>query len=186
MSIVDPAPVVDEVSVALSRPRGIDSPLGLVGEVVAELYGPDGELKTRVASSNLVTAVGDQLYASRGAGLTSSAVPTGMKLGTGDEPVTKTGAGAALETYLTGSNVPFDNTYPQVAGGVATYRCTWDPGEGTSASPITEAVIVTETITNNDTSTAAETVSRVLLAGIGSKGAGDTLILTWTHTVLGA
>ena len=36
------------------------------------------------------------------------------------------------------------------------------------------------------TSTAANTAARVLLTGIGSKGASDTLTLTWTHNLKGA
>jgi hypothetical protein len=67
-----------------------------------------------------------------------------------------------------------------------TYKRTYAPGEATSAAPITEAVIVTETIANNDTSTAAETISRIALAGISAKGALDTLTATWYHDILGA
>lgn len=160
----------------------------VTGTVVAELRGPDGELKARCETHNLVTATGDQLYASRGAGLTTSALPTGMRLGTGSTAVAKTGAGAAIVTYLSGSNQAFDGTYPQASGGVATYRVTYAAGTATTASPITEVVINTDTIANNNatTATAANTVSRALLAGIGSKGASDTLTVTWTHTVLGA
>lgn len=36
------------------------------------------------------------------------------------------------------------------------------------------------------TSSAANTIARALLSGIGSKGAGDSLQITWTHTILGA
>ena len=89
--------VVDDL--ALDRGTGRTDGVRIVGHVVAEMFGPDGVLKARVESHNLITAVGDQLYASRGAGLTSSAVPTGMKLGTGSTAVAKTGAGAALVTY---------------------------------------------------------------------------------------
>ena len=158
----------------------------IVGHVVAELRGPDGQLKGRCEVHNLITAVGDQLYASRGAGLTSSATPTGMKLGAGSTAVAKTGAGAALVTYLSGSNKAFDATFPSCAAGVASYKRTYAAGEATTGSPITEAVIVTDTIATDATSSAANTASRVLLAGIGSKGAADVLTITWTHTILGA
>lgn len=180
------ARVTDEVVAVMDSGRPVADEVGVFGEVVAELFGPDGELKARCVTRNLVTAVGDQLYASRGAGLTSSALPTGMKLGAGSTAVAKTGAGAALVTYLSGSNKAFDATFPSAAAGVVSYKRTWAAGEATTASPITEVVIVTETISNDDTSTAAETVSRALLTGIGSKGASDTLAVTWTHTVLGA
>jgi hypothetical protein len=135
-----------------------------------------------------VTAVGDQLYASRGIGLTSSALPTGMRLGTGSTAPAKTGAGAAIVTYLSGSNKAFDATFPSATGGVVTYKRTYAPGEATSASPITEVVINTDTIANDNatTATAANTIARALISGVASKAAGDTLTITWTHTLLGA
>ena len=36
------------------------------------------------------------------------------------------------------------------------------------------------------TSSAANTIARALLTGIGSKGTGDSLQITWTHTIAGA
>ena len=102
----------------------------------------------------------------------------------------KNGAGAALVTYLANSQQSFDATYPSAAssagnGSTVTYRVTYAAGKATSASPITEAVIVTDAIADA-TSTAANTAARVLLTGIGSKGASDTLTLTWTHNLKGA
>jgi hypothetical protein len=176
----------DAVASVLAAVRPYNNPIKLSGLVIAEMYGPDGELKSRVATCNLVTAVGDQMYAARGAGIGSPPnAPTGMKLGTGSTAVAKTGAGAALVTYLSGSQHAFDATYPQASGGVATYKVTWAAGEATTASAITEAVIVNETL-SNATSTAANTASRVIISGVGSKGALDTLTITWTHTLLGA
>ena len=181
---------IDAMAVAdlhrLDLGKGLRSGALIRGHVTAELFDEYGNLKGFCEAENLITAVGDRLYASRGAGLTTSPLPTGMKLGAGSTAVAKTGAGAALVTYLTGSNKAFDATFPSEAAGVVTYKRTYAAGEATTASPITEAVIVTETISNDDTSTAAETISRVLLSGIGSKGASDTLAITWTHTILGA
>lgn len=168
-------------------PENSNDTAGIYGEVHAVLTGPDGEIKAECVSKNLVTAVGDQYYAGRAA--LSAGLPaqvTGMKLGTGSTAVAKTGAGAALVTYLTGSNKALDGGYPTAVAGVVTWRRTYAAGEATSASPITEVVLVTETIANDDTSTAAETISRALLSGIASKGASDTLTVTWTHTLLGA
>lgn len=164
----------------------MDSKAEIRGTVLVEVHDEHGNLKYSEETHNLVTAVGDRLYASRGAGLTTSAVPTGMKLGTGSTAVAKTGAGAALVTYLTGSNKAFDATFPSEAAGVVTYKRTYAPGEATSASPITEVVIVTDTIATDATSSAANTISRAILSGIASKAAGDTLTVTWTHTILGA
>lgn len=177
----------DTLVTTMDRPRGAQSLLRVKGFVVAEMFGPDGELKSRVEVHNLITAVGDVMYAHRGSGIASApAAPTGMKLGTGSTAPAKTGAGAALVTYLSGSNKAFDATFPSIAAAVVTYKRTYAPGEATTASPITEAVIVNDTIGTDATSTAANTISRALITGVGSKAAGDTLILTWTHTALGA
>lgn len=186
MSIIDISRVSDDVVTTMDRPRESGSLLRIQGFVVAEMFGPDGELKARVAGKNLITAVGDQLYASRGAGLTTSAIPTGMKLGTGSTAPAKTGAGAALVAYLAASNKAFDATFPTAVAGVVTYKRTYAAGEATTASPITEAVIVNDTIATDATSAAAATIARILLVGIGSKQAGDTLAITWTHTLLGS
>lgn len=179
------AGITDGVSTVLTRGRPLDSLTVIQGLVVAELFDEHGDLKARCETRNLVTAVGDQLYASRGVGLTSSVLPVGMKLGAGSTAVAKTGAGAALVTYLSNSHQVFDGTFPSAAGGVASMKVTYAAGKATTASPITEVVIFTDALADA-TSTAANTISRALLAGIGSKGASDTLAVTWTHTVLGA
>lgn len=156
------------------------------GVVVAELRDEHGNLKARCETHNLITSVGDQYYAGRAA--LSSGLPaqvTGMKLGTGSTAVAKSGAGAALVTYLSNSHQAIDGGYPTAASGVVTWRATYAAGKATTASPITEAVLCTDTLADA-TSTAANTIARVLLSGIGSKGASDTLTVTWTHTLLGA
>lgn len=160
---------------------------GISGELTIELFDENGDLKSREVTHNLVTAVGDQYYAGRAA--LSTGLPaqvTGFKLGTGSTAPAKTGAGAALVTYLTGSNKANDVGFPTAVGGVVTWKRTYAPGEATTASPITEVVLVTEVISNDDTSTAAETIARALITGVASKAVGDTLVITWTHTLLGA
>jgi len=162
---------------------------GIKGVVVAELRGPDGKLKARCEVDNLVTSVGDQYYAGRAA--LASGLPaqvTGFRLGTGSTAVAKTGAGSYVVTYLATSNKANDATFPTAVAGVVTYKRTYAAGEATTASPITEVVLNNDTIANDNatTATAANTISRALLTGIGSKGAADTLTVTWTHTLLGA
>lgn len=166
------------------------SALGLRGFVVAELRGPDGMLKARCGTSNLITQIGDQYYAERASGIASPpAQVTCMKLGTGSTAPAKTGAGAALVTYLSGSDQAMDATYPQSSLNGSSRRITWKvtyaPGTATTASAITEAVLVIDTLADA-TSTAANTIARVLLTGIGSKGSGDSLTVTWTHDLLGS
>jgi hypothetical protein len=176
---------------------------GINGKVEWELRDEHGNLKGSGVSYNLITTVGDTLYGSRAiAGVNSNGVsaatqPTGMKLGTGSTTSTnapaKSGTGAALTGYLSTSNKAFDATFPTGAlvggdaGYVVTYKRTYAAGEATSAgAAITEAVIVTDSIATDATSTAANTIARVALTGIASKQSTDTLTVTWTHTLLGA
>lgn len=161
------------------------------GYLILERHDEHGNLLERFEGKNLVTQVGDQVYGERGGGVSGApAAPTGMRLGTGGTAVAKTGAGAALVTYLSGSNKAFDATYPQSAlNGSSrriTYKRTYAAGEATTASAITEAVIVNDTIATDATSTAANTISRILVTGISAKGASDTLTATWNHDLLGA
>ncbi len=113
----------------------------------------------------------------------------GMKLGTGSTAVAKSGAGAALVTYLSNSHQAFDATFPSTSGTsggrVVTYKVTYAAGKATTASAITEVVIFLDFLADA-TSSAANTVARALIAGVASKGASDTLTITWTHTLLGA
>lgn len=184
----DQTAVLDGVDATADRSRDGGDEARMFGWVVAEWAHEDGTVFHRSEQPNLITAVGDQLYASRGAGLTTSALPTGMRLGTGSTAVAKTGAGAAIVTYLSTSNKAFDATFPTVVAGVATYKRTYAAGEATSGSNITEVVINTDTIANDNatTATAANTISRALLSSPAAKAAGDTLTITWTHTLLGA
>lgn len=158
--------------------------------VIAELHDPTGLLIGYCDTENLVTQVGDQYYMERAVGIGSPpAQITGMKLGTGSTSPAKTGAGAALVTYLTDSHQAIAGSYPASALNSAarriTWRSVWAAGKATTASPITECVLVNETLTDA-TSLAAATIARVLLTGIAAKGAGDTLTVTWTHDVQGA
>jgi hypothetical protein len=145
---------------------------------------------TTTFTINVGTALGAGSAFGTAQGLTTPAA-TGMKLGTGGTAVAKTGAGAALVTYLSGSNKAFDATFPQssIPGSARriTYKRTYAPGEATTASAITEAVIVNDAlITTDATSTAANTISRILVTGISAKASTDTLTSTWNHDLLGA
>lgn len=182
--------LTDDVTAALSRGREPGGTVSVRGYVTAELRGPDGTLLAECRTHNLITQVGDQYLAERAAGISSPpAQVTGMKLGTGSTAPAKTGAGAALVTYLSGSDQAMDATYPQSSLNGSSRRITWKvtyaAGTATTASAITEAALINDTLADS-TSTAANTIARVLLAGIGSKGSGDSLTLTWTTDVLGA
>lgn len=176
--------------------RQESAPVGLTGVVTVKKFGPHGDLRLMVVTHNLTTAVGDQMYAERGANVTGMpSAPTGMKLGTGDAgatPPAKTGAGAALVTYLTGSAVAFDFGYPQ--SGVVTilgdnyraisYQCTWAAGQATSIAPVTEVVMVNEVL-SDATSLASATVSRAALSAPVEKDPGEILTIEWSHRLRG-
>jgi hypothetical protein len=169
------------------RPADIASGAGATGQVSWVLTGPDGEVKESGTAYNTITQIGDQLLGERAVGITTLGLPTGMKLGAGSTAAAKTGAGAALVTYLTASNVAFNPATPvsSLNGALRQIRYTgvWAAGVATTASPITEAVIVNDSATNA-TSTAANTYSRVLLSpAVGSKGAQDSLTLVWDWNV---
>jgi hypothetical protein len=187
--------VADDVTIQLigpdDQPKQIIAPEGFRGQALVQLFGPDGNLKDERLVGNLITTAGDEYYAKRGGAGVLPAAPAdvtkvdGMKLGTGTTAVAKSGAGAALVTYETGSNNPFDSTFPQFVdlsadtGWQIQYKTTWAAGDVTEAA-LTEAVIVKDA-TTDATSTAANTISRIVFTAI-NKTASDTLVITWNHT----
>lgn len=179
---------------ALSMASKIKEEFGLVGYGVVSLENPDGVVSLE-PFANLVTTAGDQYYAQKGivgispANATAPTAVNGMKLGTGSTAAAKSGAGGALVTYLTASNLVFDATFPSAAsaggdtGWNVNYKTTWAAGVATNGA-ITEAAIVNDQATNA-TTTAANTIARVVFAA-KNKTVDDTLAITWTHKFLGA
>lgn len=168
---------------------------GSTGLVIVSLIDKDGNVKSRQELKNLITDAGDLYMASRiragvlpvaGADVTKV---TGMKLGTGTTAAAKAGAGGALVTYVAASNVAIDATFPTVTnlgaglGCTVTYQCTFAAGVATNAA-LTEVVLVNDSSTDA-TSTAANTISRVVFTAT-PKGATDTLAISWAHKYLGS
>ncbi|ALJ20373.1 hypothetical protein [Microbacterium sp. No. 7] len=156
----------------------------VAGHVAWVLTRADGTTETGEAD-NLVTLMGLRRYAEAGADI--GGVPpaaTGMKLGTGSTAPATTGAGAALATYLSNSHQALAGTpsASTVSGKRRiTYVATWGAGKATTGSAITEVVIVNNSL-SDATSPEASTLARVLLSpSVPSKGALDTLQVTWTH-----
>lgn len=170
-----------------------DSP-GFEGVAVVELVGADGRVKHSETVKNLITDAGDLYYAGMAIALVSPAAPaqptkmSGMKLGTGTTAAAKSGAGAALITYIAGSNNPFDASFPATVnlgaglGVNGQYKTSWPAGDTTNAA-IAEAVIVNDAATDA-TSSAANTAHRITFTAI-NKGASDTLVITWNAKFLG-
>jgi hypothetical protein len=113
---------------------------------------------------------------------------TGMKLGTGTTAAAKTGAGAAIVTYKTGSQIALVGGFPTSSLNGASrriqYQALWAAGTATDAA-LTEATLTNETPLANGAGTAADTISRVVFSAV-NKGALDTLTITWSHDLLGA
>lgn len=159
------------------------------------LYYPESHVF--VPFYNLITTAGDQYQAKKIATGISPANPSaptaanGIKLGTGTTAAAKSGAGAALVTYLSGSNVSFTTAYPQTSavagtdtGWIVTYRGDYAAGVITT-SALTEAVIVNDAGTNA-TSTAANTYSRVVFAAQDLSAGTQPLAVIWNHLQLGS
>ena len=193
--MLDETAVTDALEIALTRARALVDGCGLVGYGVAELRDQHGRLKQAVPFANLITTAGDEYYAKKGivgvqpANPSAPTIANGMKLGTGTTAAAKSGAGAALVTYKSASNVAFDTSFPAAAavggdgGWNATYKTTWGAGVATDAA-LTEVVLVNDQ-TDNTASTAAETYARAVFSAV-NKGALDSLAITWTHKFLGA
>jgi hypothetical protein len=168
--------------------------MALRENVLLQLFDEHGKLKEERLVKNLITDAGDLYYAGKAIALGQPANPaaptimSGMKLGTGTTAVAKAGAGAALVTYISGSNNPFDASFPvtqNLGAGLGVngqYKTTWGAGDVTNAA-ITEAVIVNDGATDA-TSTAANTAHRVVFTAI-NKTASDTLVITWNAKFLG-
>lgn len=182
---------------AVATPSDAGPEGGIVGTVSIQLFNghpDDGDLKEEAEIQNLVTDAGDLYYAGMCIALVTPAAPaqptkmTGMKLGTGTTAVSKAGAGSALVTYITGSNNPFDTSWPVTSnlgaglGVLGQYKTSWLAGDVTNAA-ITEAVICNDAGTDA-TSTAANTSHRIVFTAL-NKLSTDSLVITWSVKLLG-
>jgi len=148
----------------------VEQTLAIKGLVVLELFGPDGELKERRETRNLV--VNDGLYhiADQLSDQGESAM-SHMAVGTDDT------AAAAGNTALGSEEgrVALTST-TQGAGASAnevTYVATFGAGTGTGA-------LVEAGILNADTN--GDLLARTVYSVI-NKGAGDSLTVTWVLTI---
>jgi len=174
-----------------AAPRAFEAKAGrirIVGRVEYELRGPDGRIKTRGVTHNLVTANGDQYCAKKL--YSSPTLMTAMKLGTETDVAAKTGTGSYVKTgaaYVTGSAHACDESSPKAGGtnDIVTFIHTWAAGEATN-STINNVTIVDNT-TDAGEADATHTLAYALLNPKPvAKGAADTLKITWNITFLGA
>lgn len=161
----------------------------VTGLVIAVVTNADGSIDRIVRTRNLITTSGDQFHAKKIAGVTVTA-PNGMKLGTGTTAEAKSGTGAALVTYLAGSNQLLDATYPQAsakagtdAGWQVTWQCTWPAGD-LSATGIAEVALVTDADVNA-TSSSTNTYARAKFGAAQDVALSQSLTVIWNQLHLG-
>lgn len=143
------------------------SKLKISGRLVLSLYGPDGELKDQRDVPNLVVGAGLGHIASRMVG-TSSAVMSHLQLGTGSTAAAA--ANTALETPLSPRNALTGTTAGGSYNEQLTYTATFIAGEATGS--LREAGIF-------NASSGGTMLCRTVYPVV-TKGAGDTLEVTWT------
>jgi len=181
--------ISDQLAAAAQYGRSPQDHVGLSGWLEVVLVDEEGRTKLCYVVPNLITEVGDQYYGERAAGIASPPNQvTGMRYGTGTTAVAKTGAGAAIVTYVSGSSLAMDAGFPASALSGSSRRIqwkrTWAAGVAT-ANAISEVVITNETALTDVAGTAANTISRGLLSPTINKTAGDSLAITWNHDLLG-
>lgn len=157
-----------------------------LGHLVAELRGPDGQLKQREETHNLVTDVGDNYFASR---IYSAATlwTYRMKTGSASTAAAKNGAGSFVATadYNSGSAAAMVATYPKVgaSANIAQWQVLWAAGANTNTI---RRVSIVDNATDAGEADATHTMSTAVFGADIVKGASDTLTVTWTVTFLGA
>jgi hypothetical protein len=158
----------DEVKFQMGK--GFKDITHLKGFMVAELFGPGGELKERREVHNTVTTLCHKMAADQLLASPSVATPGWMELGTG----TGQGAGdSTLATYIAGSRTALDSK-TRGANAIVTMVCTFAAGVGTGA--VTEAGIF-NVVTQNTTDLLCYADFSVI-----NKAAADSLVITWTLT----
>ena len=191
MQTISEARLLDQAVAQAHAMRDEHDGLTMVGYGYWQLFDEHGHLKDGAPFANLITQVGDQFYGDRAANIAAPAVVTGMRLGTGGATaVAKTGAGAAIVTYVTASQIAIAGGFPTTALNGSSrriqWKSTWGAGVAT-ANGINEWVITNETPITNVAGTAANTISRAVDTGSPvNKAAGDTLDIVWNHDLLGA
>lgn len=175
-----------ELQVKVGTKRSAPDAVGMRGEVISELFGPDGRLKDCQVTHNIVTEQGDFLAAE--AIFTAAYSAWGMKLGTATTTASKTGAGSFQATgdYISGSAQALDDSTPKAGAtaDIAQFRNQWAAGEATNAT--INRVSITENTTDAGEADATATYAIAVFSSTIDKQAGDTLTVTWNVTYLGA
>ena len=164
----------------------INEGMSMRGQVIAEVRRPDGSLKQRNVTHNIVTDQGDDF--AKSAIYTAAYSAWGMKLGTATTTASKNGAGSfvAAGDYISGSAQALDDSTPKEGASaiICQFRNQWAAGEATSAT-INRVGIVDNTSDAGEAD-ATGTYAIAVFSTTIDKGADDTLTVTWNVTYLGA
>ena len=157
------------------------------GEVVAEVRGPDGMLKQRVVTHNVVTDVGDDYCAEmvyNGAPVTMAAMDN-MKCGDTNTGTAKNGVGSftPVGEYIAGSAHAHDGWNVGGTSDSARAIHTWAAGEATDTH---WTISLVDNLANAGEADATNTMAIANYGAAVVKAAADTLQVTWTITFLGA
>ena len=162
--------------------------LRLTGKVTAVVRGPDGKVKQRLVTHNLVTEQGDFFAAQAIYSASYNGAGWGMKLGRANTTPTKTGAASFINTtdYVTTSAQALDDSTPKAGAtdDIVQWRRLFAATEGTEAA--IRRVCIVDNTTNAGEADATGTYAIAVFAGDINKGAADTLTVTWDVTYLGA
>ena len=160
--------IKDEVKFQVGK--GFMDNCHLNGFMIAELFGPDGKLKTRREVHNTVTVLCHQMAADQLLAAPAVVTPGWMEVGTGSG---QDANDSTLATYIAGSRTALDSK-TRGANAIVTMVCTFPAGTGTGA--ITEAGVF-NLVTEN-------TTDLLLYSSFAAvnKAAADSLVITWTLT----
>lgn len=168
---LDDAPAEKSTSAAEDKamPAAPEDKATLRGHLKIELHGPDGELKHSSEVENLVTTVGKNLVADQLLAAPTLGKPTHMAVGHGAV------APAPGDTTLGAEDARVALTSKTRTGNVVTMVGDFGAGVATGVA-ISEAGLF-------DAAAAGNMSNRVTFGPYPTKGAGDTLRITWTLTV---
>jgi hypothetical protein len=143
----------------------INDQCGIKGELLIEVFGPDGKLKDRRHIKNLTVDAGKALIASRMCG--AGTPPSHMAVGTGAT------AAAVGQTTLVAEVARVALASATPAANVATFAASFPAGTGTGA--LTEAGLFN--------AGASGTMSNRSVFSVVNKGALDSMSISWTLTI---
>jgi hypothetical protein len=150
--------------------KGFRDDLKMNGHFFAQLFDAQGNLKDSREIHNTVTVLGHKMSADQLLASPAVAKPGWMEVGTSSG---QTAASSILAAYISGSRTALDSK-TRGANAIITMVCTMGAGVGTGA--ITEAGVF-NVVTQNTTDLICYADFAVI-----NKGAGDSLVITWTLT----